>query len=95
MLIRIVKMEFEPGKVNDFLALFTSTRSKIAAFEGCEGVQLLNDVKSANVFFTYSTWETEQHLENYRNSELFKQTWEKTKAMFCGKPQAWSLKMLQ
>jgi len=85
-------MEFEPGKVNDFLELFTSTRAKIAGFEGCTGLQLLNDVQAANVFFTYSTWKSEQHLENYRNSDLFKATWEKTKAMFSNKAQAWSLK---
>lgn len=91
MIVRIVRMEFEAEKVNDFLKLFTATRSKIASFEGCKSLQLLNDVQLPNVFFTHSTWESEKHLENYRNSELFKQTWTKTKAMFRGKPQAWSL----
>jgi len=91
MLFRIVRMEFMPEKVTEFRELFKATRSKIASFEGCTGVQLLNDTQSANVFFTYSNWDSEQHLENYRNSELFKQTWTKTKAMFSGKPQAWSL----
>ena len=95
MLLRIVRMEFMPERVNDFLQLFTATRSKIASFEGCTGVQLLNDTQSANVFFTYSNWESEQHLESYRNSELFKQTWTKTKAMFSGKPQAWSMKNIE
>ncbi len=81
-----------PEKVNDFIELFAATRSKIASFEGCKSLQLLNDVNAANVFFTYSIWESEKHLEGYRNSELFEQTWTKTKAMFRGKAQAWSLK---
>jgi quinol monooxygenase YgiN len=91
MLIRIVKMEFEPEKVNTFLDLFTATRQKIASFEGCKGVQLMHDVQSKNVFFTYSTWTSENELENYRRSELFKQTWSKTKALFNKKAEAWSL----
>ena len=95
MLLRIVKMEFAPEKVEEFMHLFTATRSKIASFEGCKSLQLLNDVQSPNVFFTHSTWESEKHLENYRNSELFKDTWAKTKALFGGKPQAWSLRNVE
>jgi heme-degrading monooxygenase HmoA len=84
-------MEFAPEKVNEFIELFTGTRHKIASFEGCKGVQLLNDVAASNVFFTHSLWQSEKELENYRNSELFKETWTKTKAMFSNKAQAWSL----
>ncbi len=94
MIVRIVRMEFMPEKVKDFMDLFTATRSKIASFEGCTGLQLLNDTQTTNVFFTYSNWESEKHLDNYRNSELFKQTWTKTKAMFSNKPQAWSLQIM-
>lgn len=85
-------MEFDPAKVGAFLELFKATRHKIASFEGCTSLQLMNDVQTPNVFFTYSTWESEKHLENYRNSELFKETWTKTKALFNNKPMAWSLK---
>src|ERR1700679_2633942 len=92
MLFRIVKMKFAPEKVAEFIELFKNTRSKIASFDGCKSLELLNDIEHSNVFFTHSTWESEQHLENYRNSELFKDTWSKTKAMFNGKPQAWSMK---
>ncbi len=87
MLIRIVKMEFQQGKVNTFLDLFKATRDKIANFDGCFGVELLQTTDNGNSFFTYSKWNSEQDLENYRNSELFKQTWAKTKIMFSNKPQ--------
>jgi hypothetical protein len=85
-------MEFEQGKVDSFKDLFSATRHKIASFEGCKAVKLLNEVHSPNVFFTHSLWESEEALENYRRSELFKDTWAKTKAMFSNKAQAWSLK---
>jgi len=78
-------------KVNTFLDLFNETRDKIANFDGCMGLELFNSINAENVIFTYSTWKSEQHLENYRNSELFKQTWSKTKEMFSNKPEAWSL----
>jgi (4S)-4-hydroxy-5-phosphonooxypentane-2,3-dione isomerase len=91
VIIRIVKMEFEPTKVETFLDLFHTTRDKIANSQGCLGLELLNDIGASNRFFTHSMWESEQDLENYRNSELFKQTWLKTKVMFNNKPEAWSL----
>ena len=91
MLVRIVKMEFQQSKVNTFLELFNLVRDKIANFDGCLGVELLNDVSAPHIYFTYSTWKSEQHLENYRNSELFKNTWSKTKVLFGAKPEAWSL----
>jgi quinol monooxygenase YgiN len=90
MLVRIVKMEFEQEKVDTFLALFNSTRDKIAHFDGCIKLYLLKSVDAPNLFFTYSIWESEGHLENYRRSELFQQTWSKTKILFSNKPEAWS-----
>ena len=84
-------MEFEQAKVDTFLALFNSTRDKIAGFEGCLKLDLLPSADMPNLFFTYSIWESEEHLEMYRNSELFKQIWAKTKILFSDKPEAWSL----
>ena len=94
MIIRIVKMDFQQEYVNTFLDLFSSSRDKIANFEGCTGLELLNSVDDKRIFFTFSTWKSEQHLENYRNSELFRQTWSKTKILFRNKPQAWSLERI-
>jgi autoinducer 2-degrading protein len=84
-------MDFEPEKVETFLALFSATRTKIESFEGCKSVDLLNSMEEKNVFFTYSLWDSETHLEAYRHSELFKQTWAKTKILFRNKAEAWSV----
>lgn len=95
MINRIVRMSFEPQKVEDFLAFFETVKSQIAAFEGCEGLILLRDAQLPNVFCTYSYWQSEVHLNNYRYSPLFKDTWSKTKSMFSDKAQAWSLLLEQ
>ena len=91
MIKRIVKMEFKSEKVEAFKSIFEENQSKIASQEGCYGVQLLQDIHESNIFFTYSKWESQAHLDLYRETELFKGVWTQTKALFCNKPMAWSV----
>ena len=91
MLVRIVKMSFEPTKIEEFLANFEANKSKIRAFEGCNFLELYQDVNSPQQFFTYSYWDTQDHLESYRQSDFFKSVWSKTKVLFAAKPEAWSV----
>jgi len=91
MILRIVKMTFREDETENFLALFNERKSLIRTFEGCSHLELWQQAGTPNVFFTYSMWESEQHLDHYRFSELFKDTWAKTKALFADKPQAWSV----
>ena len=93
MINRIVRMSFQPEKVEDFLKVFESSKMFIAEFNGCNSLKLLQDVNQNNVFFTYSIWENEQCIENYRKSELFSNTWAQTKILFNDKPLAWSTKI--
>jgi heme-degrading monooxygenase HmoA len=51
---------------------------------------LLRDADKPHIFCTYSIWESEAHLENYRNSALFKEVWKFTKSLFLEKPVAFS-----
>lgn len=92
MLIRIVKMVFREEEVSAFVTLFNERRHLIGGFEGCSGVELLRDINEPTIFFTYSKWDSEASLERYRQSELFNSTWELTKKLFAGKPEAWSVK---
>ncbi|WP_037320603.1 putative quinol monooxygenase [Salegentibacter sp. Hel_I_6] len=94
MIHRIVKMEFDPTKVEEFLSNFEENKSKIRAFGGCYKLQLLRGKDNTNIFFTYSYWVDETSLENYRNSELFKDVWAKTKVLFNAKPEAWSTEII-
>ena len=84
-------MEFESDKVEGFKSIFQENQSKIAAQEGCYEVQLLQDIHDSNIFFTYSKWKSQAHLDQYRNSDLFREVWAQTKALFCNKPIAWSV----
>ncbi|MGA9589389.1 MAG: antibiotic biosynthesis monooxygenase family protein [Salegentibacter sp.] len=91
MLVRIVKMSFIPEKIDEFLSNFEENRHKIRGFEGCQFLELYRVKDNRNLFFTYSYWEDEAALENYRNSELFKEVWAKTKVFFNDRPEAWSV----
>lgn len=91
MITRIVKMTFRPDATNDFLEVFNANKARIAGFEGCRSLQLLNESGRPEVFFTLSTWDSEDALNKYRKSDLFAATWAKTKVLFGEKPEAWTL----
>lgn len=94
MIVRIVKMTFLSDKTQDFLTLFHASKEYIRAMPGCTHLELLNDIHSPDIFFTYSYWQSEEDLNNYRDSELFKKVWGATKLLHAKKAEAWSLKLM-
>ena len=92
MIIRFVKLTIRKESINEFRDFFHERNKQIAEFEGCRKVELLQDTADERVFFTYSEWEKPEHLELYRNSDFFQETWKKAKTVFDDKPLAWSLK---
>ncbi len=91
MFTRIVKMEFIPEKVEDFIANFEKEKNEVRNQPGCRSLVLYRDKTNTNIFFTYSVWENESDLERYRNTAFFKGVWQFTKQLFNAKPMAWSV----
>lgn len=91
MIVRIVRMTFDPAKTEEFLAVFNENKSLIRHFPGVRHLELHRDKTLSNVFYTYSIWEGEAALEAYRHSDLFKSVWKRTKALFADSPKAYSL----
>jgi len=58
-MIRIVKMTFKSEKSAEFLNIFNQNKKHIRNFDGVEHLSLLNDKNNANIFFTYSHWQSE------------------------------------
>ncbi|MFZ9970987.1 MAG: putative quinol monooxygenase [Bacteroidia bacterium] len=94
MIIRIVRMHFKPESVSEFLAVFEASKDAIRAFNGCESLRLLQDVDDDCSIQTLSFWKSEEHLNAYRASALFQETWAKTKVLFDQRPQAASFNIL-
>lgn len=88
-------MHFRTGESEAFLKIFNVSKHMIRQFEGCQHLCLYNEAGLPDVFFTYSIWTSQEHLDAYRESELFNATWKKTKALFADKAQAWSLEELE
>lgn len=84
-------MEFDPERVGEFTDFFRANKEIIGSFPGCLSIQLHRDARLTHVFYTVSTWESEEALENYRRSETFERLWSFAKSRFSGKPQAFSL----
>lgn len=87
-------MVFKPDQVAAFKALFDEHKSDIRAVKGCHRLELLQDQDHPNIFFTYSWWEEEANLSDYKNSELFGKVWPATKALFQEKAEAWTLEQM-
>jgi quinol monooxygenase YgiN len=91
MLVRIVQMSFHSKHIEEFQEIFEEKKELIRNSEGCKLLELYQDKTNPEIFFTYSYWESDNDLEKYRNSELFKNVWAKTKTLFNDKPNAWSV----
>ena len=94
MFVRIVKMSFHEENIPAFLENFEIVKDKIRNTAGNRFLELYQDKNNKCIFFTYSYWETEEDLENYRKSELFTEVWDFTKKLFNDKPEAWSVDKL-
>ena len=95
MIRRIVKMTFHPEKVESFLAVYSKNWQQIKNFEGCAHLELLQDENDPAVFFTYSLWESEAHLQRYRLSNVFATVWSATKINFSDRPEAWTVRLME
>ncbi len=90
-MIRIVKMTFELEAIPTFLETFEHYKDKIRNQPGCQYLELIQGIDSPHIIMTYSHWNTPEDLENYRQSDLFKEVWKLTKMHFSDRPEAWSL----
>ncbi len=94
MIIRIVKMTFRENSSETFKEFTISIKDTIKSFDGCLHLDIYRDIHNPDIFFSYSHWVSEDHLNSYRDSEFFKTTWAKTKQWFEAKPEAWSVESL-
>lgn len=95
MIKRIVKLTIRKEEAENFKKIFNEKKKYIRAFPGCNHLELWQGKNDSRLFFTYSFWDSEDDLNNYRHSDLFKGTWKDTKALFDGKPEAWSVEGLE
>jgi len=91
MITRIVKMQILESKIDNYQEIVKPYVANIISFPGCKGVRVLKDKNSKTIIFTYSLWESEQDLEKYRKSEMFREIWYKVKQLFSVPAEAWTV----
>ena len=94
MITRIVMLNFKPDKVAEFLEIFNQNKQVLANSDGCICLEIFESTSDIDTYFTISNWQSVEHLERYRQSELFKEIWSKVKPLFNNKAQAWTLNTL-
>ena len=90
MLIRIVRMTFEPENIPAFLAIFRAAEARIRQQPGCQCVELWQDAANPAIYCTHSRWADETALNAYRRSALFGEVWPATKRLFAASAVAFS-----
>ncbi len=91
MVIRIVRLHLKENRSERFKELFYASKPEILKFAGCQQVDLFVDKNDTNIYYTHSLWDTEEHLNDYRESKFFEGTWREVKKLFADKPQAFSM----
>ena len=84
-------MTFKDENVEAFKELSKEIKPLIRVQKGCIYLEILQDISNPNIFFSYSHWQKEDNLEQYRRSDFFNDVWPKTKQWFAENPEAWSL----
>lgn len=79
-ILRVVRMTLVPSEVENFKSHFSCIQSEIVAMPGCRSVHLCVDKDAPHRLTTFSIWDSEMDLNNYRKSEWFGQIWPQTKA---------------
>jgi len=90
VIIRVVRMTFRPDAVDAFRQLFAERCATIRGFTGCTHLELWQEAGDNTVMATCSHWQSAEHLDAYRASPFFADTWAATKALFAAPAQAWS-----
>lgn len=95
MVIRIVKLTMREADAEKFKNYFPSVSKIIRSQEGCNSLQAWQDIHHPNIFFTYSIWNSEDDLNNYRDSAFFLEFWRTVKPWFDAKAEVWTFDKIE
>ncbi len=94
MIIRIVEIDIQKGKMQLASELLADVAPKVRAMAGCSHLHILADLNKSTHITTYSYWHSEADLNAYRHSTTFKAFWEQIKPLFASPAKAWSSESL-
>lgn len=79
---RWVHLTFREDTIAQFWEIFGRYQEAIRYFPGCLHLAIWVEKQNPLHVYTYSVWESQDALENYRRSMLFREVWGKVKPLF-------------
>ncbi len=80
MIVRLVRLKFQPEHVDAFLEFYSQSEPSIRAQPGCLSLALVRETGDPTAFATWSAWRSGRDLQAYRRSEFFRSFWPAVKA---------------
>ncbi|NQV73783.1 antibiotic biosynthesis monooxygenase [bacterium] len=94
MIVRLVHLTIRADQVDAFLKLFERSKHKIKASPGCLHLELIGETDQPHKLSTLSRWDSVSALDEYRNSDFFRETWALSKTMFADRALAQSYQVV-
>lgn len=91
MILRIVKMEVDPHKLEIFNLFMKNLSEEKTKLEGCVHHDFFCDKKYINVYYSYTIWENVTFLKKYKKTPLFKEVVKTLKSLCMDEPYAWTV----
>jgi len=91
MILRIVKMEVAPDKLEDFKRFMTNLSEEKIKQKGCVHHDFFSDKQYDNVYFQYTIWERTSDLKKYKSTPLFKEVVKTLSNLCLVAPYAWTV----
>ncbi len=90
MITRIVELQIQAEQIGAAKKLLEDVAPKVRNMPGCRRLEIMFDIHRKGRVTTYSYWESETNLNEYRDSDVFLVFWKAIKPMFSEKARAWS-----
>jgi heme-degrading monooxygenase HmoA len=88
MVIEQVRIQTKPGSEQEFEAALEQARDVIGQAHGFRSFRAMRGIEEPSTFLVLVEWETiEDHLEGFRESELFERFREAIGPYFAGPPE--------
>lgn len=91
MILRIVKIKIDEVKIDTFKLFMKNLRNEKLRLKGCLHFDYFHEKKNKNIYYTYTIWENEKHLNQYKKSELFKKVISTLNSLSIEEPRAWTI----
>lgn len=91
MILRVVKMNVDEEKRDAFELFMKNLREEKLKLAGCLHFDYFHEKNNKNIFYSYTIWESEKYLKQYKKTDLFIEVVSTLKKLCTEEPKAWTI----